>query len=653
MRIQFATVISIIRRHGQKAISDTLRLGCRDSFDASENRIIIFTNAMVYFGFLFGLSVYTQLDRLGVDPRWTPIYYMVIPPLITAPLLHYQQRIFLARVVAMLGAIAVGWTAALIFGKSFNGFYIFFLVLIYSIIAFSKYSLRMRIPMVLLAYASLPMIDYYSYYGMIPVTGFHSSDFPLHLLLTDTVLMPTLIGIMIWIEKSMANNHEKLLERAVRTIQNQKQKIQSILDHIELGILMVDHTAQIDRDFSAYTQTLLPDRDPANTKITSFLFHGSELSCEQRAIQKTVIDTVLGEDELNWELNKDHLVKSLKIRDKGLSRDIKLSWSPVIDGSIVDKLIVSLHDVTEENQMRDQLDKQSQLEAHFTSLIQAIDKVGLHNTVDLLRRVQALYRWPEEGCRHDLLRKLHGLKGEARTCGMTELSNTIHNSESLLLEDKQTPVIKLLEQSGFLELSNQLTEIQAILFRSNDEDATWDLSTLLSQIKKKTEDTQSVVWKRLLIDDQICQWPLDWKQDIATILSHAVQNSIDHGYLAADLDRAVEISIVAERCDKGVQISIRDQGQGLDLKALEAQYQKLPEELKTQVGAIENVVFLDHVSTAASTSLTSGRGIGMAAIKSLIEGRGGRVTIGNCHGGSGSLLTLFLPTATGEKRLTA
>jgi two-component system chemotaxis sensor kinase CheA len=136
-------------------------------------------------------------------------------------------------------------------------------------------------------------------------------------------------------------------------------------------------------------------------------------------------------------------------------------------------------------------------------------------------------------------------------------------------------------------------------------------------------------------------------------LPHLVRNSIDHGIeepaarLAAGKPRAGTLRLGAVRRGNEVQIELADDGAGLDLVRLRAKAEAMgllaPGQL---VGDDElaDLVFAPGLTTAATVTELSGRGVGMDAVRRAVEGAGGRITVAT-RPGQGLATRITLPAA--------
>lgn len=121
-------------------------------------------------------------------------------------------------------------------------------------------------------------------------------------------------------------------------------------------------------------------------------------------------------------------------------------------------------------------------------------------------------------------------------------------------------------------------------------------------------------------------------------LVHVFRNIADHGIedpetrVGCGKPEYGVISCTLERSEDKLILCLGDDGKGIDLEAIRrkavekgiysaAEIEKLPKE------QIMDTIFLDDFSTKNTVDLYSGRGVGMAAVRSEVEKIGGKVTV--------------------------
>ena len=144
-------------------------------------------------------------------------------------------------------------------------------------------------------------------------------------------------------------------------------------------------------------------------------------------------------------------------------------------------------------------------------------------------------------------------------------------------------------------------------------------------------------------------------------LVHLLRNAVDHGIeppderIAAGKPAVGCITIEARRDKDTIRVSVGDDGSGIDLdtvrqRAIEAGvvHPDLAADLTGE--QIAALVFEPGLSTAASVSEISGRGVGMDAVRSTLESLGGSVEM-TTERGRGTTTTLIVPITAAVQRV--
>jgi two-component system chemotaxis sensor kinase CheA len=144
-------------------------------------------------------------------------------------------------------------------------------------------------------------------------------------------------------------------------------------------------------------------------------------------------------------------------------------------------------------------------------------------------------------------------------------------------------------------------------------------------------------------------------------LVHLLRNAVDHGIETPDERTAAgkapvgRVVIEARREKDTIRVSVSDDGSGIDLDAVRERAVEagvLHPDLATDLTPeqIAALVFEPGLSTAASVSEISGRGVGMDAVRSTLESLGGSVEIAT-ERGRGTSTTLVVPITAAVQRV--
>jgi two-component system chemotaxis sensor kinase CheA len=139
-------------------------------------------------------------------------------------------------------------------------------------------------------------------------------------------------------------------------------------------------------------------------------------------------------------------------------------------------------------------------------------------------------------------------------------------------------------------------------------------------------------------------------------LAHLVRNAVDHGIeLPSEREargkfRGGLITIRVEQQGNTILIEVSDDGAGLDPKMLKeaavAQGAPAAELERQSPRQLHQLIFRDGLSTKSEVSESSGRGVGLSAVKAQIEALQGRIEVESTPN-QGSRFFLWLPAGLG------
>lgn len=118
---------------------------------------------------------------------------------------------------------------------------------------------------------------------------------------------------------------------------------------------------------------------------------------------------------------------------------------------------------------------------------------------------------------------------------------------------------------------------------------------------------------------------------VADALVHLVRNAVDHGIEPPEVrqqtgkDRVGTVRVEASLTQDGVIVTVTDDGRGLDLEALRKAAGRRGISLPDDGVPTADLAFQAGVSTARFVTETSGRGVGLDAVRARVEAVGGSV----------------------------
>jgi tetratricopeptide (TPR) repeat protein/HPt (histidine-containing phosphotransfer) domain-containing protein len=446
-------------------------------------------------------------------------------------------------------------------------------------------------------------------------------------------------------------------------IQESKLKIQRILDHIEEGIFTINAQLHIEGESSAYLQKIFELHEaPTGHDALDILLGPSQLNAEERSMVREVLRACIHEDALAFDLNAAHLPKELQIHGQS-TRTVQVHWTPLFDKDRkIHGFLVNLHDTTEERRLAAAVEAEkskSQEREHRILEIVRADRTALRKAFADAHRVIDNLEQPSltEEQIQDAFRDLHTIKGVARTLGMRTMSLGSHELEGKLLDlrGEETVDISLWEQhlgqfrsivQDYEDLVQQIEQGSAIN-HAEDGNLAREVGRHQNMVVKLLK-RQKVNCESFEVIDDVVHWPEELLQATGEVLVHSLTNSVDHGFNLPKI-RGLQVSAACFRIhahleqEGAVRLEVTDNGQGLDLDLLKALARQRAWSGQT-FAELTPMLFLDGLSTAEKATATSGRGVGLAAIRAIAEKWQGSAEIMPNARGGGCCLTVRLKT---------
>ncbi|MFZ5761327.1 MAG: chemotaxis protein CheA [Thermodesulfobacteriota bacterium] len=180
------------------------------------------------------------------------------------------------------------------------------------------------------------------------------------------------------------------------------------------------------------------------------------------------------------------------------------------------------------------------------------------------------------------------------------------------------------------------------------------IGTTFARFKRLVRDLSTELGKDVVMVTDGAETELDKNviDQLGDPLVHLIRNSIDHGIEspaereAGGKERRGTIRLSATHAGANVLITVSDDGRGLDREKIrEKAIAKGLLKADAEASDVEvfNTIFAPGLSTAATVTSVSGRGVGMDVVKSTVEGLKGSVSVHSSEKGKGTVITITLP----------
>lgn len=465
---------------------------------------------------------------------------------------------------------------------------------------------------------------------------------------------------------------ESLVQQRTAEIQNLNVLMKALLDSLNQAFFVFDHDGLCAPLYSKACLDMLGGA-PSGQAIWDVL----RIPNQKVAGFKNWLFTVYGE-MLPFEdlkpLGPDRLPHE--------SKSISLDYVPIrnADGKI-EKIVCIGSDITDLVAAQKQADvDRSKVEAILKMIQNKKElRMFLLETNTQLKTLNTEFiqlKNDPNSTRDTILRVLHTIKGGAATFSYTRLKETAHSLEEKMLPtefaatDMQT--IESLKQTieyesknifAFYEnvfgelkpqddesLSFTPMEVQHLLKSSTIEQVQQFLEeklyfqpvkNLTSQFPIVIEKTAQLLGKSIhpmVIKNDSIQVPVKTFDAFFGSFIHVLRNSIDHGIETASVRRekgkpelgmlSMDFSILTDNGRKFLRINYRDDGHGINPERIRAKLteRNIPH---SQVSDDEVIYFIFNpsFSTRDTVTETSGRGIGLDAVKHEVDRLGGKIKI--------------------------
>lgn len=229
--------------------------------------------------------------------------------------------------------------------------------------------------------------------------------------------------------QAYSKNLEYLVEEKTRDIR-------SIMKHIPLGIFMIKPDLKIHKDHSHYIKEIFDHSDLESQDAMELIFSASNLSSDAKNQAINAIQSALGEELINFEVNCHALPLEIHRQDKsGETKIFDLTWNCILDTSEkVDKILVTMRDVTDWRKLQEQA-KDQQEELEFIGEILRVPSSRFLRFIrtchDLIQENKKLIHSQEKN--FEILKLLfinmHTIKGAARSLYLKKMTSVFHDVE--------------------------------------------------------------------------------------------------------------------------------------------------------------------------------------------------------------------------------
>jgi two-component system chemotaxis sensor kinase CheA len=356
----------------------------------------------------------------------------------------------------------------------------------------------------------------------------------------------------------------------------------------------------------------------------------------------------------------------------------ELAYRPIMRDDQMDKTIVVITDVTS----RVERERAEQAQREMMSIFHHIlsDRLAIEEFfIEASSLVDAIVAG--SGTDHSIVtRNVHTLKGNCSIFGIESVASFCHTLEDRLKESPEPIGYK--EKEALRALWNKVLEVRAQLaqggayveldreeYESFQEDLrrradhaaltqtvnSWRFEPAQKRISLLGDQVQRLAKRlgrakvRLVSETSLMRLPPRRWGPFWSAFAHVIRNAVDHGIetteerKSAGKPEQATLTLNLARDGQYALVTLSDDGRGIDWDKIAhvAEERGLPHANRAD---LEEALFTDGVSSRTEVSETSGRGVGLGAVRAMGRPVGGRVEV-ESRKGEGTTFRFFMPQA--------
>lgn len=458
----------------------------------------------------------------------------------------------------------------------------------------------------------------------------------------------------------------KQLRERDEEIEQAKQETDEILATVNEGLFLLDSDFNIGSQHSHQLENFLGESSLEGKNFIEIIEH--RVPADIVAMSKDYLELLFEgrvKEKLVTSLNPLHEVIFNSKNDKnGKERYLDFMFNRVVEREGVKHILVTVNDVTQKVTLLKELELSEKNKNIHIELIMDMLKAEtsllkdfIENTESKLYGInnvlkdQSVYNHREK--LNEIYSIVHTIKGNSSAIGMGLFQQRMHEFEDAVSQILLKPDI---DGKDFIKLAVKLESglrlletVRAFVEKLSSLNSTFNINgnknehCVLSPgyFEELTKKICSNQGKMVELEHERFNpglIPRDKAAHVRDIVLQLIRNSVVHGIEEPQVrvknQKAMKgkIILLTQEDKQGVKIVVRDDGRGIDLekirsKAIEKGHWLPSEVNQWDKSKLVSLIFEDQFSTADKVDVDSGRGVGMSAVKQILQRIGGGLGI--------------------------
>lgn len=464
---------------------------------------------------------------------------------------------------------------------------------------------------------------------------------------------------------------EHRVEARTARLLARNEEMRIVLDTVDQGLVAIYPDGTLSAERSAAFDRWFPNN--GETDSLSATVGGND---ERRRLQLELAWEALADGFLPTDLALEQLPHHFEIE----GRHFAFEYKPKFEDERLENVLLVVSDVTSEvERVKAETAQQEQMRI-FQRVTQ--DRFGFVEFFNEAEHLARAILAPPHSCREELLRDIHTLKGNCGIFGVETVASVCHQIEAAMIDESRLPTDAECTRlgvvwSGFAQRVHELIgndsadivevsygELQSIIHNALNIEAGAQLVKQLEQLKfEPTKSRFTRVGRQLRVlaqrlgrcevkvevDHQNLRLPADRWARFWSAFAHVIRNAVDHGLetpderMSSHKPPTATITLRSRLEGDTLLIEIEDDGRGINWTAIreKAAALGLPHQTPAELTA---ALFADGVSSRHEVSETSGRGVGLSAVRRACEELAGDIAV-NTTAGRGTRMSFSFPSA--------
>jgi two-component system chemotaxis sensor kinase CheA len=467
---------------------------------------------------------------------------------------------------------------------------------------------------------------------------------------------------------------DRWLQQLTAALKLERDQITVMKDNMKYGTFLMDKDYIIQPAFSKALEDILGVNDLQGKSFPDIL--SASIKAKEREMFKDYLAMVINRsfdramlDDIN-PINEFMYINTIN----GDEKILRTGFAPIDRGHGEFFIMGNLEDITAEKLLQQQLsEEEAKREEEMRSIFEIIQiepRVFGDFIEDMEYEFDRINEILKNASRSSLdvmveiYQSIHAIKSNAVILGLENFGKKLHELEAVIKTIQDQMIISFedilhitLELEKIMQEKDKFQELieKIKAFRAGEVVKTQDEYVLIQTLTKACEKAADAQNKKVtLAVESIDKDVLNYgpRRVIKEVLTQLIRNAVSHGIETPEERQALGkketgvIRLSVKVANHKIHVRLTDDGRGLNFKKIlqTAKDRHFLKENETAVtkNQLLQILFSPGFSTAESTSVHAGRGIGLNLVLSRIQNINGTIKVAS-EEGKGTTFHIYLP----------